>query len=301
MSGELAGLLLVDKSEGPTSHDVVALARKTIGVRRIGHTGTLDPLATGLILLCVGWATRLAEYLTSLPKAYRGVIRLGVRTDTDDRTGTVLATHDGWQSLERDQVEAALERQLGEIEQMPPAYSAKKFAGRRAHAVARAGSSPKLASRPVTIHRLSILDFALPDVGIEVECSSGTYVRAVARDLGTSLGVGAHLAALRRLSIGGFRVEDALRLSRDSRRDDIVDRLLPPEAAVAHLERVDIDRASVIDLVHGRPVGWRTGPLVGPVAVHSAGRLAAVVHLRDERLWPLKVFAAGDVPRGGTD
>lgn len=301
MSSDLAGLLLVDKAEGPTSHDIVALARKVLRVRRIGHTGTLDPFASGLILLCVGWATRLAEYLISLPKTYRGVIRLGVQTDTDDRTGTAVETHDGWKNLGRDQVETALERQLGEIEQVPPAYSAKKLAGRRAYAVARAGSSLDLASQPVTIHRLSILELALPDVGIELECSSGTYVRAVARDLGASLGVGAHLAALRRLQVGGFRVENALRLTRDSRRDDIVDRLLPPETAVAHLERIDVDRASVIELIHGRPIAWYSGPSAGPIAVHSEGSLAAVADVRDDRLWPMKVFAVGDGPKGGPD
>lgn len=301
MSGDLAGLLLVDKAEGPTSHDIVVLARKAVRFRRIGHTGTLDPFASGLMLLCVGWVTRLAEYLASLPKVYRGVIRLGVRTDTDDRTGSAVETHEGWRNLERHQIQAALEEQLGEIEQTPPTYSAKKSAGQRAYRVARAGSVPELASQPVTIHRLSIREFALPDVGIELECSSGTYVRAVARDLGASLGVGAHLAALRRLRVGGFSVEDAIPLTGESRRDDIVERLLPPEAAVAHLERVDVDDASFNELIHGRSLAWQGGPSAGPIAVHNEGRLAAVAGVRDDRLWPMKVFATCDGPKGGPD
>lgn len=291
MGDDPAGLLLIDKTEGPTSHDVVALLRRAIGVRRIGHTGTLDPFASGLLLACVGWVTRLAEYLTGLPKAYVGVIRLGVSTDTDDRTGCVVQTSSGWQVLDRARVQAALERQLGPIEQVPPAYSAKQLGGRRAYAVARAGARPELPSQRVTIHRLAIRDYSPPDVTVELECSSGTYVRAVARDLGASLGVGAHLTALRRLRVGVFTVDDALGLTRDSQREDILERLLPPEAAVAHLERVDLDHASVRDLAQGRPVAWRSGRAAGPVAVHDAGRLTAVAGVRDERLWPIKVFA----------
>lgn len=301
MGGDPAGLLLIDKAEGPTSHDVVALLRRAIDVRRIGHTGTLDPFASGLLLICVGWVTRLAEYLTGLPKAYLGVIRLGVSTDTDDRTGRVVQTDNGWQALDRARVQGALERQLGQIEQVPPAYSAKKLAGRRAYAVARAGARPELPSQTVTIHRLGIRDYSPPDVTVELECSSGTYVRAVARDLGVSLGVGAHLAELRRLRIGMFTVDAALELTRDSQREDILGRLLPPEAAVAHLERVDLDRGSVRDLVHGRPVAWRSGRAAGPVAVHDAGRLTAVAGVRDERLWPIKVFAEASGPEGRPD
>jgi tRNA pseudouridine55 synthase len=300
MTGDLAGLLLVDKPAGPTSHDVVSALRQTLGVRRVGHTGTLDPFASGLLLLCVGWATRLAQYLTSLPKIYRGVIRLGVSTDTDDRTGSIIGTNSDWQTLDRHRVQAALEEQLGVIEQVPPAYSAKKVAGRRAYAVARQGGAPQLAARQVTIRRASIFDFAPPDVSIELECSSGTYVRAVARDLGASLGVGAHLAALRRLRVGPFRVEDAVGLSPNSHREDVIERLLPPEAAVAHLERVDLDGASVGDLVHGRPVVWQ-GTLRGPLAAHHEGRLVAVTDARDGQLWPLKVFPSGGEPRGSVE
>ncbi len=300
MTGEIAGLLLVDKPEGPSSHDVVSVARKLIGVRRVGHTGTLDPFASGLLVLCVGWVTRLAEYLSALPKTYRGVIRLGVSTDTDDCTGSVTHTNADWRELDRQKVQAALEEQLGVIEQVPPAYSAKKVSGRRAYAVARQGSAPRLAARKVTIRRATIRDFAPPDVSIELDCSSGTYVRAVARDLGTSLAVGAHLAALRRLRVGPFGVEDAVELSTATRRESVIERLLPPEAAVGHLESVELDRASVGDLVHGRPVNWQGG--VGePLAVHHAGRLIAVAGVRDGQLWPLKVFPRKDGPGGSAE
>ncbi len=290
MNPDLAGLLLVDKPAGPSSHDVVATLRKIVGIRRIGHTGTLDPFASGLLLLCVGWATRLAEYLASLPKVYRGVIRLGVSTDTDDCTGSVIETHSDWDRLDREQVQTALEEQVGVIEQVPPAYSAKKVAGRRAYAIARQGGELQLAAQPIAIHRLSIDDFSPPDVSVELECSSGTYVRAVARDLGASLGVGAHLAALRRVRVGSFRVEVAVDLSPASNRDDIVGQLRPPEAAVAHLERADLDDAAIGDLVHGRPVAWPSA-LAGPVAAHHEGRLIAVARVRDGQLWPVKVFS----------
>jgi tRNA pseudouridine55 synthase len=297
MTSEPAGLLLVDKPEGPSSHDVVSWLRKVIGVRRVGHTGTLDPFASGLLVLCIGWVTRLAEYLTSLPKVYRGVIRIGVRTDTDDRAGSVIETNSDWRGLDRPRVQAALEQQLGVIEQVPPAYSAKKVGGRRAYAVARQGGAPELAARQVTIRRLSIYDFSPPDVGIELECSSGTYVRAVARDLGANLGVGAHLAALRRLRVGRFEVDDAVDMNSSSIRADVIEHLLPPEAAVTHLDRADVDAASVGDLVHGRPVTW-PGSVAGPLAVHHEGRLIAVAVARRGQLWPLKVFPRGDAPKG---
>ncbi len=235
------GLLLVDKPEGPTSHDMISRVRAALGVRRVGHTGTLDPFASGLLLLCVGWATRLSEYLTPLPKHYRGVIRLGETTDTDDRTGRTTARSDDWQRLDRAEIEEALRRQQGVIEQRPPVYSARKVSGRRAYDLARKGESPELGARPVEIESLELRELQPPDLAVEIECSSGTYIRAVARDLGESLGVGAHLRELRRLAIGGFRVEDALRLEPGTSATEVLSRLRPVESAVAHLRRADLE------------------------------------------------------------
>jgi len=286
------GLLLVDKPEGPTSHDIVDIVRRVTGHRRVGHAGTLDPFASGLLLLCVGWTTRLAEYLVTLPKTYRAVIRLGERTDTDDRTGTVITRSDDWRAVDAEQVRRALERQLGEIEQRPPAYSAKKVAGQRAHTLARRGESPELQPKRVAIWRLDVCEMSLPSLTVEIECSSGTYVRAVARDLGEALGVGAHLTGLRRLRVGQFDVADALELGREGPEDLVIARLRPPEAAVAHLRRADLGAEEWEALRRGEPVEWREVDAEDPVAVFVEGKLAAVALAREGELWPKKVFGA---------
>ncbi len=186
----LPGVLLVDKPAGITSHDVVARVRRAVGVRRVGHTGTLDPFATGLMLLCVGSATRIAQYLTGLDKRYRAVIRLGTSTTTDDIEGEVLTRSDDWRDVSEEQVEAAMAGMVGRIEQTPPTYSAKKIQGRRAYQRAREGDPPVLTPVPVTVHGITIQEISGTDVRAEIHCSSGTYIRALARDLGLALGVG---------------------------------------------------------------------------------------------------------------
>ena len=292
MGSDLAGLLLVDKPKGPTSHDVITLVRRLTGVRRIGHTGTLDPFASGLLLVCVGWATRLSEYLTPLPKVYSGVIRLGEQTDTDDRTGTVIARSDGWRELSDERVRELLESYVGTIRQTPPAYSAKKIAGRRAYAVAREGGNLALRAENVTISKFSMREFAPPDIGFEVECSAGTYVRALARDLGDALGVGGHLATLRRLNIGRFSVDDALAVARDTHPETVMERICAPEAAVSHLTRADLGGEAVRALSQGRPVRATLDVSDGPVAVFLDGRVAAIAQWKDGTLSPSKVFSA---------
>lgn len=286
------GLLPIDKPEGPSSHDMVDAVRRALGVRRVGHTGTLDPFASGLLILCIGWATRLAEYVAGLPKVYRAVLRLGERTDTDDRTGAVVERSDAWRALDEARLRAALETQVGALEQLPPVYSAKKVGGRRAHAVARGGGAPELRPGRVTVHRLELCEFVPPDVTVEIECSSGTYVRAIARDVGAALGVGAHLRELRRTRIGRFSVDDALALDpdRDPAPERIAERLLPPEAAVAHLPRVEVEERDAERLGHGRPVAGIEGVGRGAVAVFVEGRVAAIAELGEGGLWPRKVF-----------
>ncbi len=290
-----AGLLLVDKPEGPTSHDVISIVRLASGLRRVGHTGTLDPFASGLLLLCLGWATRLAEYLTPLSKSYRGVIRLGQRTDTHDRTGAETDRNEGWRDLDEGAITRALESQIGTLEQLPPAYSAKKKAGQRAYAVARAGGAVELRPQSVTIANIELRSLELPDVAVEVECSSGTYIRAIARDLGEALGVGAHLAELRRTRIGPFSVDDAIVVERGTPREEIAARIIPPDAAVSGLPRVELDPELREALSHGQPVERPGDSARGPVAVFIQGALVAVAEQRDDRLWPRKVFpsAAG--------
>lgn len=206
------GLLVVDKPEGPTSFDVVARARRALGTRSIGHTGTLDPLASGVMVLLVGSWTRLATLLTSDEKRYRATVRFGTRTRTDDREGEVLESGDPARVDEAALV-AALGRMQGPQRQVPPAFSAIHVEGERAYAKARRGEEVALEARDVVLHELVLKEWRAPDALVDVRCSKGTYIRALARDLGQALGVPAHLGALRRTAAGPFTLEDAVPLS----------------------------------------------------------------------------------------
>jgi tRNA pseudouridine55 synthase len=290
---DLAGVLPVDKPPGPTSHDVVAAARRALGIRRIGHTGTLDPFASGLLLLCIGPATRLAEFLTPLPKRYFATMRLGTTTDTDDLKGEVVARSEAWTRLDEAAIRHVLEEQIGIREQLPPRYSAKKVSGERMYAVARRGGEVERSPVTVTIHALQVLDVRLPDVDFSVECSAGTYIRAIARDAGESLGVGAHLHALRRTGSGGFDVADALPLDSLSDRDRVGGALVAPAAAVRHLPHVVVPASDVRAVTHGRSV-----TVADPVPTGTAvallseeGTLLAVAEMVGQALHPRKVFA----------
>ena len=207
------GLLLVDKAGGMTSHDVVARARRVLSVRKVGHAGTLDPMATGLLVLGVGAATRLLGYVGGHDKTYEATIRLGQSTVTDDREGAVLTTASA-ASLEEEAVLAALAAQTGPLQQVPSAVSAVKVEGRRSYDRVRAGEAVELAPRSVTVHELAVhritrAEPELVDVDVTVRCTAGTYIRAIARDAGAALGVGGHLTALRRTASGPFSVDRA--------------------------------------------------------------------------------------------
>lgn len=290
---DLNGVLPVDKPEGPTSHDAVAQARRALRLRRVGHTGTLDPFASGLLLLCLGPATRLAEYLTALPKRYLATLRLGAATDTDDRMGEVISRSQGWHALDQGDVRAALLEQQGERAQLPPIYSAKKVAGERMYAAARRGEEVQRTPVTVTIHSIEVLRVELPEVDFDVRCSSGTYIRAIARDAGERLGVGAHLTRLRRTEVGRFAVGDALPL--DALADPAVVRaaLLSPGEAVRHLPRVVVDAEGVRALGHGRPVPAPSDTPQGvPVALVSpGGELLAIGERSGALVQPRKVLA----------
>lgn len=203
-----SGILNIDKPAGMTSHDLVAALRKASGERRVGHAGTLDPMATGVLLLCLGSATRVVEDLQAFPKTYQARLRLGLRTASGDAEGALIATRDP-SAVTRTQVEAALDAFRGDILQTPPMVSALRHEGQRLYALARAGIEVERAPRPVTVHALELVDWAPPELALEMRVSKGTYVRAIADDLGEALGVGAHLVALRRSAVGAFRVEDA--------------------------------------------------------------------------------------------
>ena len=244
------GVLVVDKPAGPTSHDIVDRVRRVLGERRVGHTGTLDPFATGVLVVCVGKATRLARLLAEGEKVYRATVRLGFATTTDDLLGEPLAPPRPV-LVDRPAVEAAAIALTGDLDQEPPAYSAKRVQGRRLYELARAGAvAPRLKAR-VHVQAFEILAVRGDEVDALVRCSSGTYVRALARDLGESLGVGGHLIALRRLRSGGFGVEDAVHgdlLAESS------ERLRPLAGLLPDLPGARLTAAGVTAVGHGRDV-----------------------------------------------
>lgn len=277
------GILLVDKPGGMTSHDVVARARRALGTRKIGHAGTLDPMATGLLVLGVEGATRLLTFVVGLDKTYEATIRLGVTTDTDDADGETQATTDA-SSLDSLAITAAIGALTGRISQVPSTYSAIKVDGRRAYDLARAGEDVQLKAREVTVSRFDVLAERRAgehvDLEVVVDCSSGTYIRSLARDLGAALGVGGHLTALRRTRIGPFDVAGTPGV------DDLADAPLldPATAAVAVLGRFDVTADEARDLRHGkRLVGAADRLPANPTAaIDPAGALVGIVERRGD-------------------
>lgn len=285
----LEGVLPIDKPTGPTSHDMVARARRALGTRRVGHTGTLDPFASGLLLLCIGRATRIAEYLSGMDKRYSAVVRLGVSTGTLDATGAVTAEHDTT-GITRAAVENALALQRGAILQVPPAYSAKKIRGERAYAMARQGRDVELDAVPVTIHELTVTRVELPDVHIDVTCGSGTYIRAIARDLGDALGVGAHLTALRRTAVGPHSVDRAVTADElDTRPDRVAASMIPTLDALGAMPHIALSDDDVAHIRHGRAIVCDTDA-IGAVALEADGELVAIAEADAGRIRPRKVF-----------
>ncbi len=204
------GLLIVDKPVGPTSHKIVSLVRRGMGIRKVGHAGTLDPRASGVLVLCLGAATRLSEYLSTSSKRYEAVVRFGASTETYDAEGPVV--RETGKVPKRAEIEAALEEFRGEIEQVPPPFSAIKVRGQKAYELARKGKEVELEPRQVSINHLEIVSFKPPDVTLDVECTAGTYIRSLANDLGERLSCGAYLAKLQRTKAGPFTLDDAIPL-----------------------------------------------------------------------------------------
>jgi len=281
------GVLLVDKPQGITSHDVVARARRALGTRKIGHAGTLDPMATGLLILGVEGATRLLTYIVGLDKTYEATIRLGGSTDTDDADGTLQTVTDA-SSLASSGVSAAIADLTGEISQVPSRVSAIKVGGRRAYALARAGEEVELTARAVTVSRFDVIGErqvdGFLDLNVVVDCSSGTYIRALARDLGGALGVGGYLTALRRTRIGPFGVEGAASvdaLDAKPLRD-------PADVATTVLGAFAVSADEARDLRHGKRLAGAAARVEhgrGPVAaIDPAGVLVGIVERRGEDL-----------------
>ncbi len=288
----LDGVLPVDKPAGPTSHDIVAIARRALNTRRVGHTGTLDPFASGLMLLCLGQATRLAEYLTGLSKEYRATARLGFATTTDDVEGTPIEPTDAWQSLSPDDVTNALSAMVGGVKQVPPAFSAKKLAGERMYERARRGEVVEQQPVSVVIHEIRIVEIALPDITFDVRCSSGTYVRAIARDLGVKLSVGGHLTALRRNAVGDFTVENAVTLNDMHDESRVRAAWISPLEAMRHLPQYSIGDDAVAAITHGRAVPAPVDTIENtPIVLTRGDTLVAIASSHNGALHPRKVFS----------
>jgi tRNA pseudouridine55 synthase len=247
------GILNVDKPEGITSFGVVARVRNGSGVKKVGHAGTLDPSATGVLLVCVGQAARVSEFMMELPKTYRGSVRLGIATDTYDAEGEVVFEGDG-ESVDEARLREALSELAGRDRQVPPSFSALKVGGTPAHRLARAGRPVALKERKTRIDSIELLGFDPPMVELEVRCGKGTYIRTLADDLGRLLGCGAHLRSLRRTAIGPFEVEDALTLDRlaTAFEDDTWrDLLLPTDYGLGHLPAAHLEMEAEKDVRHG--------------------------------------------------
>ena len=251
------GLVLVDKPSAMTSHDVVDVVRRSLGTRKVGHAGTLDPMATGLLILGVGRATRLLRYLGDLSKSYTGTGRLGEETDTLDADGAIVRSAPV--DVSRADVERACAALTGESMQTPPAYSAVKVGGRKLYDAARSGDVLEAPPRPIRVDVFEVSGFDGRDVDVRITCSGGTYVRALVADVGRALGCGAHLARLRRTAIGPFRVEDA--------RPPGEGEPLPLERAVGHLPSVRLDADEARAASHGRVLG--PAGIEGPYAVFA--------------------------------
>src|SRR6266851_3161180 len=251
------GLLVLDKPGGMTSRAALDRALQWFPRgTRMGHTGTLDPLATGVLVLCLGRATRLAEYVQRMSKTYRTSLLLGARSDTDDADGTITPVS-GAIAPDAATVRSCLAGFIGTMDQVPPAFSAAKVTGKRAYDLARAGQEVVLQSRPVTIHAIDVLHFAYPHLELEVRCGKGTYIRSLARDLGERLGCGALVGTLRRTRVGPFSVENAVTLETDP--ETARSRLLAVEAAASELPRVSLSAADLTRLCHGQRVRWGEG------------------------------------------
>ena len=274
------GLLLVDKPAGMTSHDVVDRARRALRTRRIGHGGTLDPFATGLLVLLVGRATRLLPYLDGEPKVYDATIRFGAETDTDDLSGRVTTQAP---LPPRDAVEKAIDGLTGEIEQAPPAYSAKQVGGTRAYAAARRGETLALAAVPVRVARWEIRAWREAECDVTVVCGGGTYIRALARDLGRAAGSAAHLSALRRTASGRFTVDAAVPV--DAIAPDAV---RSPLEALPDAERVRLDHDARARVARGMTIPRRGDSAHVAAMTDDSGELVAVAE-PDGELWQPRV------------
>ena len=290
------GILNIDKPQGWTSHDVVAWIRRVLKIKRVGHAGTLDPLATGVLLVCVGQATRVSEYLMASDKAYRATIQLGTTTDTYDLDGEIVATHPLPQGLDEGRLEMILQGFIGDIMQAPPAYSAIKQDGVALHRRVRRGEDVRPNARPVRIHGIELIEWSSPYLTVDVTCDPGTYIRSLAHDAGQQLGCGGTLAALRRIRSGRFLATDALTpegMAEASRAGELNLYLHPISAALSQLTHVSVGDDETRRLRNGQPIsGSAQNAERGGYAQEANGAVVAILRYDVEKneWWPEKVF-----------
>lgn len=291
----ISGVIVIDKPIGMTSHDVVQIVRKGTNIRRAGHTGTLDPRASGVLVVLVGPAVRLSEYVSASDKRYQAVIQLGTTTDTYDADGRVLSTNSV--DISEKQFDDVLQSFVGEIEQVPPPYSSVKVKGRHAYDMARKGEEVDLEARMINVYNLELLEWAPPEAVVDVYCSSGTYVRSLAHDLGEKLGCGAHLIGLRRTKSGRFTLRDAvpLRKLREAFDDNSWEKFIIPAAeALSDWPAIQLDSEQLDIVRHGRRIPAEPGLGKMARAISEDGELIGLLELDAETLeWqPKKVFAS---------
>jgi tRNA pseudouridine55 synthase len=277
----ISGVLVVDKPVGMTSHDVVEAIRRGTGIRRAGHTGTLDPRASGVLVILIGPAVRLSEYVSASDKRYQAIIRLGSSTDTFDADGKFVRS-DQPINVTEEQFEKILKQFEGEIEQVPPPYSAVKVGGRRAYDMARQGEEVELAPRKIQVHHLEVLEWAPPEVVVDVHCSSGTYVRSLANDIGNQLGTGAYLVGLRRTKSGRFSLRDATplrKLQEAFQAGNWYQYLIPAAEALADWPAVELNPDDVEEVRHGHRVKMASDAPKSEMVrgVSAAGELIALM------------------------
>lgn len=291
-SPDCRGILNINKPADITSRRVVDVVQRFVRPAKVGHGGTLDPLATGVVVVCIGAATRLITYVQQGRKEYRAQFRLGCRSNTDDITGEVESVAYSTQPTAA-AVAQALQNYVGEIDQVPPQFSAVHIDGRRAYKMARAGKTVDIPARPVHVYRIDVLNYAFPELEVEIECGSGTYIRSIGRDMGEELGCGAVMTQLERTRVGDYRLDSAVELDALS-RESLPAALLPPLSAVAHLPRYECSEADLENIQHGRAIHVAqpvTDDSAATVAISAPdGRLAAIATYKDDMLAPKNVF-----------
>lgn len=258
------GIIVINKPQDWTSHDCVAVMRRATGIKRIGHTGTLDPMATGVLPICIGTATRIMEYMDLDWKTYRATLKLGIETDTEDIWGEVISEK-STEGISKEQIVQVVNSFIGEIEQIPPKYSALKVNGKKLYEYARAGQEVKIKSRKITVKEIIINDISGDNVDLTTTCSKGTYIRTICSDIGKKLGCGATMSSLVRTASGIFKLKDAIEIEdiKKMSKEEILDRLIDTDVPLVHFGKINLDAKKAKDFVNGKKIRRKEIDIVG--------------------------------------